>query len=424
MPHDEVTTVSSAASPLPPAPPAPRPRLAYASSIYAALLLFGLTAIGLYLLVRLQFLLILLFLAVLVASGIAGPVRRLERLGLRRGLAILVVYAVIAGVLGLISWYVLPRLLGQAVDIALDLPRRLEDARQVQERVDELSQDYPILRDLDARLLALANNAGAEVTARLLAMPGAIAKALFSLTSIFTIAFLLLMTKERLLILVLSVTHPRHRPQTQRVLAEMGERLGAYLRAKVIVIVIIGALVWVTLFFLGSDYAILVAIFAGLMEALPRIGPWIGRAAIFLAVIPLGWEAVVVAMIAHVVIENLKGYVISPLVESGQVDIHPLTAFVAIIAGSLLLGWLGALIAVPIAAVIQVIVEDVVLPWRRAQLAAVEEAYAVGPPTPEPIGGHGTWLPGDGAGDGAAVSPPPAAAPLRGASRPSGTGGS
>ncbi|HEV2065611.1 MAG TPA: AI-2E family transporter, partial [Thermomicrobiales bacterium] len=71
------------------------------------------------------------------------------------------------------------------------------------------------------------------------------------------------------------------------------------------------------------------------------------------------------------------GYGLSPLIEGSQVDIHPLTAFIAVIAGVLLLGWVGALVAVPAAAVVQVIVEDVLIPWRRRQVELAERAFAV-----------------------------------------------
>jgi predicted PurR-regulated permease PerM len=160
----------------------------------------------------------------------------------------------------------------------------------------------------------------------------------------------------------------------EEVLAEIGNRLGAYLRAKVIVVVIIGIWVYATLALLDSPYAVLAAIFAGAMEILPKIGPWFGRAAIVLAAAPLGWEAIIIAVISHVVIENIKGYGLGPLIEGSQVDIHPLTAFIAVIAGGLLLGWVGALVAVPAAAVIQVVIEDVLIPWRQRQLAPAEAA--------------------------------------------------
>jgi len=339
-------------------------RFAALPSIYGALVLTLLTLGGVYLLARLQFLLILLFLSVLVACGIAGPVRRLERMGLGRAPAILVVYLLIGGVLAAIGWYALPRLIGQAGAVAEDLPEQIVQAQQLRARLVAMQADYPILGDLDARLLAIAENAGASATNTLLALPGAVATSLFAITSILTLAFLLLLTWRQMRSMLLSLIQPRHRSSTEAVLAEIGERLGAYLRAKVI----IGAWTYASLALLGSPYAVLAAIFAGTMEALPRIGPWIGRAAIVLAALPLGWRAVVIAVIAHVVIENIKGYGLSPLIEGSQVDIHPLTAFIAVIAGGLLLGWIGALIAVPAAAVIQVIVEDVLIPWRRRQL--------------------------------------------------------
>jgi len=358
-------------------------RYADAPSIYAALVLFGLTIGAVYLLFRLQYLLTILFLAVLVASGIAGPVRRLERLGVPRAVAILAIYVVLGGMLGGLIWYVLPPVLGQAASASADIPKRLRDLRELQGRVAELSIDYPIIETLEVRLIDIAANAGNAFTNWLIGLPEAVAKVLFTLVSVLTIALLLLVTKERLLDLILEMIHPRHRATTQRVLAEMGARLGAYVRAKLIVIVVVASLVYGTLVVLGATYAFLVATFAGMMEALPRIGPWLGRIAIFLAVLPLGWRAVAIGMVAHVIIENLKGQVISPLIESDQVDIHPLTAFVAIIAGGVLLGWLGALIAVPVAAALQVVVQDVVIPWRRNRLASAESIYVAGPPLPE-----------------------------------------
>ena len=343
-------------------------RFASLPSIYGALVLTLLTLGGVYLLARLQFLLILLFLSILVACGIAGPVRRLERIGLGRAPAILVVYLLIGAVLAAIGWYALPRLLGQAGAVAEDLPEQIVQAQQMRDRLLALQADYPILGDLDARLLAIAENAGASVTNTLLALPGAVATSVFAITSILTLAFLLLLTWRQMRNTILSLIQPGHRATTEAVLAEIGERLGAYLRAKVIIMVIIGAWTYASLALLGSPYAVLAAIFAGTMEALPRIGPWIGRAAIVLAALPLGWRAVAIAVVAHVVIENIKGYGLSPLIEGSQVDIHPLTAFIAVIAGGLLLGWIGALIAVPAAAVIQVVVEDVLIPWRHRQL--------------------------------------------------------
>jgi len=350
----------------------PASRYAYLPSIYGALVLFLFTVGAFYLIAQLRFLVILIYLSILVACGIAGPVGWLERHGLNKALAILVIYALVGGVLVAIGWYAIPPLLGQAGSFAEELPDYVNRAQEEWERLGNMQQEYPFLGQFDDRLQDMLQQIGGSVTTVLLGLPTKIATAFFAVTTLLTFSFLMLMTWERIRALILSLIHPRHRTTTNEVLDEIGSRLGAYLRAKIIIMAIVGAWMYVTLAFLGSPYAMIAAIVAGLMEGLPRIGPWIGRVAIVIAALPLGWKAVVIAVVAHIIIDNIKGYGLSPLIEGNQVDIHPLTAFIAVIAGGILLGWVGAFIAVPTAAVIQVIVQQVLIPWRQNQIAGAD----------------------------------------------------
>ena len=350
----------------------PASRYAYLPSIYGALVLFLFTVGAFYLIAQLRFLVILIYLSILVACGIAGPVGWLERHGLNKALAILVIYALVGGVLVAIGWYAIPPLLGQAGSFAEELPDYVNRAQDEWERLGNMQQEYPFLGQFDDRLQDMLQQIGGSVTTVLLGLPTKIATAFFAVTTLLTFSFLMLMTWERIRALILSLIHPRHRTTTNEVLDEIGSRLGAYLRAKIIIMAIVGAWMYVTLAFLGSPYAMIAAIVAGLMEGLPRIGPWIGRVAIVIAALPLGWKAVVIAVVAHIIIDNIKGYGLSPLIEGNQVDIHPLTAFIAVIAGGILLGWVGAFIAVPTAAVIQVIVQQVLIPWRQNQIAGAD----------------------------------------------------
>ena len=72
---------------------------------------------------------------------------------------------------------------------------------------------------------------------------------------------------------------------------------------------------------------------------------------------------------ASILIENLKGYVISPFVEGDQLDIHPLVVFVAVLVGATLAGPAGAFVAVPAAAIVDIVVREVLVPWRKEQIA-------------------------------------------------------
>ena len=154
----------------------------------------------------------------------------------------------------------------------------------------------------------------------------------------------------------------------------MWTRIGYYLRAKVIVMTIVGALTYGALLVIGVPFALPLAIVVALGEAIPRAGPWLARIPLLGIAALEGLGTLGITFVASVVIENLKGYVISPVVEGDQLDIHPLVVFVSVLVGGALLGVAGAFIAVPAAAMVQVLYEEVIRPWRLAQLAEPEEA--------------------------------------------------
>jgi predicted PurR-regulated permease PerM len=87
-----------------------------------------------------------------------------------------------------------------------------------------------------------------------------------------------------------------------------------------------------------------------------------------------GWPTLALTFLASVVIEDLKAYVISPRVQGQQLNIDPLLVIIAVLVGSQLLGAIGAFVAVPFAAVLQVLFEEVVVPWRLRQIGDADGA--------------------------------------------------
>lgn len=346
-------------------------------AIYAALMLVVFSVIGLWLLVKMQSLLVLLFISLLLATSIAGPVRRLESWGVKRGIAILIIYLMILAAVVAITWFAVPPLIGQVAQLVDDLPNRISQFERLQERFASLQDEYPILTEFEQRLTVAAGNFGSSATRWILSLPTLLTLALFVITSILTLSFLMLTSWSKIKPELLRLIRPENRELTEYVLTESGERMGAYMRAKVIVCTIVGIWMYVTVLLLGSPIAIVISIFAAMCEIVPKIGPLIGRMAIVIAMLPLGWKAVLIAFLAHFVIDNIKGSWLSPLIEGRQVEIHPLTAFIAVIGGGLLLGWIGALIAVPVAAVVQVVVEEVIIPWRLRQLDLADKSPVV-----------------------------------------------
>lgn len=351
----------------------PRPEGRMVSSLYLALMGVVLSTAVLWMLIQIRSVLVLFFVALLIATSLDSPVKRLERWGVPRAVAILSMFTTVAVIVVSAIWFTVPPLIGQLSEAVESLPDRVRQFEQVQERIDDYKTDYPMLQDIEDQAIRSLTGLGASLSRWVISLPAALTLAIFVVTSLMTLSFLMLMSWSGIKPAFFRLVHPAHRAVVERVITNCGIRLGAYVRAKMIICTVVGVWMYVVLVLLGSKIALLIAIVAAIFEIIPRIGPLIARMFIVLAVLPLGWKAVLIAFALHMVIDNIKGSWLSPLIEGHQVEVHPLTAFAAVMAGAMLMGWMGALVAVPTAAVIQVIVEEVLIPLRLRQLELVEE---------------------------------------------------
>lgn len=356
-----------------------------AMPIYYALLFAILTAFGLYLLMRLSGVLLILFISLLFAAAAARPASQLERLRIPSGIAVLLVYLVAMAVVVAIGWFVLPPLFGQVATLVDEIPNYVDRYQAVRESWERLREQYPELEPFEEQVATAGSRLLSTVGSRLAELPSELFSLFLDVLSVFVISMLLVTTRGRLLSFILSLVSPDHRDTAERVMREMWDRIGYYVRAKLIVMTIIAVITYVALIIIGVPYAVLLSIVVGLGEAVPRIGPWLARIPLLTIAALQGWTTFLLVFGASLVIENAKGYAISPWVEGDQLDIHPLLVFVAVLVGAALLGVAGAFVAVPAAAMVQVMFEEVIIPWRRAQIApepAAEPASSDRVPAP------------------------------------------
>jgi predicted PurR-regulated permease PerM len=359
-------------------PHSPRELWRAAVPIYVALLLAILTVAGILLLIRLQHVLLLLFISVLFAAALSGPTARMERLGVPRAIAAISLYLLTLAVFVTIGWFVLPPLFTQIAGLAEEGPAYAERYENLRLRYEELREDYPVLEPFDDQVAGIRARIVGTVGERLIDLPFRAFGLFLDALAVFFVSLMLLTNRERLLGLLMSVVHPRHRVHTEDVLRKMWRRIGFYLRAKAMVMAAIAAITYVALLVIGVPFALLLSILVGLGQLVPRVGPWVMRIPLLGVAALEGWSTLGLVFLASVVIENLKGYVISPFIEGDQLDIHPLLVFVAVLVGAALLGPAGAFVAVPFAAMLQVLFEEVILPWRRSQIAHAEPAVEAG----------------------------------------------
>jgi predicted PurR-regulated permease PerM len=366
------TTVPLASAPV--TPPARASVVSRALPIYVALVGAILTWIGIGLLERLMHVLILIFISALLAAAMTAPVDFLERLRIPRLISATLIQLAVVAVFVVAGWLLLPPLFDQGARFVDSVPERIQDAEGLQQRYDELSREYPQLESLDEQVSGFGERVLGTVGDQLVGLPQRLAQLMLDLLAISVISALLVANRPRLQRFGLSLLQPRHREHAGHVLDEMWRRLGHYVRAKLIVMAIIGTITFVPLWLLGVDYPLLLAGIVALGEAIPQVGPWIARVPLFGIAALESWQTLVAVIVLSLIVENLKGYLISPAVEGDQLSIDPLVVILSVLAGGLLLGPIGAFIAVPFAACVQVVCEEVLIPWRRGQIDEPGEA--------------------------------------------------
>jgi predicted PurR-regulated permease PerM len=340
-----------------------------AKPIYLALLLALLSWVALQALAELTHVLLIVFVSILFAAALTGPVTRLQRWRIPRAVAVILIYlAALALVVGIL-WLVTPPLFNQLASLGDRAPEYAERYDRLREAYEELRSNYTSLPPFDQQVERLGNAILERAGERAVELPSALFRLFLDALSVFVISILLVTNRERILGFVVSMVHPDDRPLVQRLLEKMWSRLGSYLRAKIIVMAIVGTLMYISLLLIGVPFALVLSIIVALGEVIPRAGPWLARIPLLGIAALEGWKTFVIVFAVSVAIENAKGYFISPYVEGDQLDIHPLLVFVSVLVGATLGGFAGAFIAVPLAAIVDLFVREVLVPWRRREIA-------------------------------------------------------
>jgi len=342
---------------------------------FLGLLFAILTIVAVLLLFMVRHVVLVLFVSVLFAAALTGPSEWLHRrFRLPLGLAAVVIYFASFAVIVGIGWFVVPPLLGQVGEFADRAPEYAERFQGIREAYAELRDNFPALPPFEEQQSRLGNAILDRAGERAAALPSDVFSIFFDLLAVFFVSLLLLTNRLRIRDFILSVIHPDHRRRTGFVLDRGWLRIGAYLRAKAIVMAIVGVITYIPLVLIGVPFAIPLSVIVAFGELIPLVGSWLARIPLFAIAALDSPRTFVLTLIVSIVTQNLQGYVISPLIEGDQLDIHPLLVFVAVLMGVSLGGAVGGFVAVPAAAIVDLVVREVVVPWRRAQLRSSASA--------------------------------------------------
>ena len=333
--------------------------------------------------------LVLLFLAIIVGEAIRPFVMWMMRYRIPRPVGVLLIYLTAFAVLGVLLWFLLNPLVQQIRVLSANVPGYITQLEtwvtQIAQAVNAQGALQEALTSLSRSLAGLLQSSAPTLISLPFTVVAGIFSSIISVVVVLTMALFWLLSSAKLKPFVVSLFPVGMQDQVTDVIAELGRTLGGYVQGTAIGMVLIGTLTSVGLFILGTPYALLLGVLAGLLELLPYIGPWVsGMAAVLVALIAVDPLKAIEVAILFVVIQQVEGSVMQPLVMSRAVHVDPLLVIVAVLIGIELMGIVGAILAVPTAAMIQVLMVRVVAPAIRRTVARVESSHVTVPPVPPP----------------------------------------
>jgi predicted PurR-regulated permease PerM len=202
-----------------------------------------------------------------------------------------------------------------------------------------------------------------------------------ALATVLTLTFFLLLGSERYVNAGVGLFPEAHQPLVRRLLSQSAGAISGYITGNLAISVICGITTFIVLLILGMPYAAPLALLVAVLDLIPLVGATLGGA--LLVIVGLfvePWKAVVL-LVYIVVYQQVEGSVLQPLVYSKAVQLNGLVILIALLVGGQLLGIPGALLAIPVAEIIRIVVTEL-LAYRRTTREAKEPAVASSsPPT-------------------------------------------
>ena len=304
----------------------------------------------------------LLLTGMAVALILSFPVRFLSRL-IPRGIAIAIVVLAVLALLVLAAIVLVPLAVGQLASLAEQAPRLLDEAYSWARRVVENLDRAGLLDTSPDEAIAQLQQTGAQRAEGLL--EGVVARAfdtlsgtvggVFSTLSVILIAAYLLADGERFKLGSIRLLPVQYRDDALVLFSDVIEALSRYLAGLLVSLTFQGIASTIALTLLGVPYAILLGIWTTIGAIVPFIGSYIGAVPATIVAFTVSPTTGILTALTYVLINFIDGNLIAPRVQGNAIRVSPLFVFLAVIAGGQIAGIWGALMAVPILAVIRVV---------------------------------------------------------------------
>ncbi len=303
-----------------------------------------------------------LFVAIFLAVALSPPVNYLSR-SMRRGFAIAITYLGLLLIPILLIALIVPPLINEANDFATNVPRYADDVTEYVQKngtLRNLNEDYDITTKLEKEAQKLPSKlGGAAGTLRDIGL--GIVNSVFALLTILVMTAFLLGSGNRWVDQIIASRPQHQRDRLRRSLDNISSAVSGYVAGALTVAFIAGTATFIVLTILGVPFSGPLAVFAGLMSLIPMIGATIAAIIIGIVTVFNNFPTdTIIWTVWAIGYQQIENNLIQPQIQKRTVNVHPLLTIVAVLFGGTLLGVLGAIVAIPVAASIQILLREYV----------------------------------------------------------------
>jgi predicted PurR-regulated permease PerM len=299
--------------------------------------------------------LLLVYISALIAMGFSPIVGVLERVrGVPRWLAILVIYLVIVAVLVLIGLLIIPPLVAQAATLWAKIPTYFNEFQTYLIKHKLMLHRVTLEEAVQSAPTGTGGNAVGSVLVAISSLIGGV----FGFITVLILSFYLLIEAQSMFDALIRFVPAGRRADVATASRQAVIKVSAWLRAQFVLSGVMGVFATIGLYLLGVPYFYVIALIAAIGETIPIVGPIIGGFTAVAVAITVSPKLALTVGVYFLVLHQLEANVLVPKIMERRVGVSPVVVMVALLIGGALWGLVGAILAIPTAAIISVIVSE------------------------------------------------------------------
>jgi predicted PurR-regulated permease PerM len=351
----------------PPAPATPQPAWVQVWPPWTYWVRTTLAVVGTLLVVaaarRISHVLLLALVAFVLAVGLDPAVAWLGRRRIRRGWAVAIIFGGLVLFVAVFVALLIPVLTREVPQFAAALPGYVADLQRRHDWLGNAFRHANVSVEVRQFVADLPSRIGGSFSA-IVGVAGTAFGRVFDVFTVGILCIYFMMSLPRLPATMARLVSRDRRAQVDLLLRRSFDKIGGYVSGNLITSAVCGAVTVVALLALRVDYAIPLGLWAGVADLIPQVGAYLGALPAVLVALTKGPVWGVATLLYFIAYQQFENYILAPRVYKSSIDLAPAAVILSTLAGGVLAGFAGALLALPIAATIKLLVVDVVLASR------------------------------------------------------------